>query len=96
MQTSELISKVSVAYSHTHLLMYCLCLLSCYRDGMAQKAENIYHVGLYSESLLTPGLDTELIWSTYDVPGTKAGERKGNQWETFLLKNLRSSIFRST
>lgn len=58
---------------------------------MAPKAENINYVGLYGESLPTPGLGTELIWSAHDVPGTKAGERKGNQQEMFLLKNLRST-----
>lgn len=66
-QILEFINKVLLEYSHTHLLMNCLCQLShykkelssCYRNFMAWKAKNIYHLDLSSKSLLTPGLDTE-------------------------------------
>lgn len=86
-QISEFINKVLLEYSHTHLLMYCLCLLSsykeelssCCKDFMARKAENI-HLGLFSKSLLTPGLDTEQVpLSTDNMPGAKVIEREGNQ-----------------
>lgn len=36
---------------------------SCYRDRMTRKAKNMYHLGLYSKSWLTPGLDTEWVLS---------------------------------
>lgn len=35
-------------------------LSSCNRNRMAQKAKNIYHLGLHARSLLTPGVDQML------------------------------------
>ena len=87
-QISEFINKVLLEYSHTHLLMYCLCQLSsskeelssCCKDFMVWKAENIYHLGLFGKSLLIPGLDTEQVpLSTYNMPGAKVTDREGNQ-----------------
>lgn len=47
---------------------------------MAQKAENIYHLGLYSASLLTSGSDTKrLLSSTDSAPGAEVSETEGNQ-----------------
>ena len=44
---------------------------------MARKAENI-HLGLFSKSLLTPGLDTEQVpLSTDNMPGAKVIESEG-------------------
>lgn len=49
--------KLLLEHSHSHLFIYPLWLLSGYRGQVACKAANIYHVALYGESLLTPGID---------------------------------------
>lgn len=83
----------------------CLYLFSYYKNRTEEllqrpetslpKAKNIYCLGLYSRSLLTPGLDVEQVLSSpYNVPGTKIIEQEGNQQEVFLLKKFKSMLFR--